>query len=85
MVEAVSEEEVYAGYQAGLFSVMKDADADCLIFVSRPFNQLERPMGRWVKGMASINPLLDIQLLDDEVCLVHSRPSRLLLCLQDQW
>lgn len=72
----VSEEEVYAGYQAGLFSVMKDAGADRLIFDSRPFNQLERPMGRWVKGMASINPLLDIQLLEDEICLVHSTDLR---------
>ena len=72
----VSEEEVYAGYQAGLFSVMKDAGADRLIFDSRPFNQLEKPMGRWVKGMASINPLLDIQLLEDEICLVHSTDLR---------
>ena len=42
----VSEKEVYAGYQAGLFCVMKDAEADRLIFDSRPFNQLERPLGR---------------------------------------
>lgn len=72
----VDEAEVLTGYQAGLFSVIKNLKADRLIFDSRPFNTLEQPLGRWVKAMASTNPLLDLQLREDEVCLVSSTDLR---------
>lgn len=68
--------EVLTGYQAGLFSVAKDLCKDRLIFDSRPFNNLEVVPGRWVKGMASIAPLLDLQLGQDDVCLINSTDLR---------
>ena len=72
----VSEEEVVPGYQAGLFCVPKDLEHDRLIFDSRPFNQLETGLGRWVRAMASISPLLDLQLSEDEVCCVSGTDLR---------
>eukprot|EP00438_Fugacium_kawagutii_P021002 Skav228367 [mRNA] locus=scaffold1981:191093:195553:+ [translate_table: standard] len=72
----VSEDEVVPGYQAGLFCVPKDFEHDRLIFDSRPFNQLETGLGRWVRAMASISPLLDLQLSDNEVCRVSGTDLR---------
>eukprot|EP00438_Fugacium_kawagutii_P029179 Skav210075 [mRNA] locus=scaffold7699:14183:18616:+ [translate_table: standard] len=72
----VDEAEALAGFQAGLFCVIKNMKSDRLIFDSRPFNTLERPPGRWVKAMASISPLLDLQLRDEEVCLISSTDLR---------
>ena len=54
----------------------KDLCKDRLIFDSRPFNNLEVVPGRWVKGMASIAPLLDLQLGKDDVCLINSTDLR---------
>ena len=72
----VGSSEVVSGYQAGLFAVAKDLCKDRLIFDSRPFNNLEVVPGRWVRGMASIAPLLDLQLSIDDVCLINSTDLR---------
>ena len=72
----VPEDQIVRGYQAGLFCVGKDLQFDRLIFDSRPFNTLEQPLGRWVRAMASISPLLDIQLSSEEVCKVSGTDLR---------
>lgn len=41
------------GFEAGLFSVLKDGAKDRLIFDSRPFNCLESPPNRFISSMAS--------------------------------
>lgn len=76
----VAESDVYSGYQAGLFSVSKDESADRMIFDSRPFNSLEVPMGRSVRAMSSIVPLLDIQVARDEVCICSGTDLRDFYC-----
>ena len=72
----VPESHVLPGYQAGLFCVGKDLTHDRLIFDSRPFNTLEVPLGRWVRAMAAIGPVLDIQLEPSETCIVSGTDLR---------
>ena len=60
----VRESEVLQGYQAGLFSILKDGQKDRLIFDCRPMNTLEAPPRRWVASMASAANLLELELED---------------------
>lgn len=60
----VRESEVLQGYQAGLFSILKDGQKDRLIFDCRPMNTLESPPRRWVASMASAANLLELELED---------------------
>lgn len=72
----VSESEVVAGHQAGLFCVQKHLQHDRLLFDSRPLNCLELGMERWVRAMSSVVPLLDLQLEQDEICKVSGTDLR---------
>ena len=88
--------EVLHGFQAGLFSVLKDGLRDRLIFDSRPFNCLESVPRRWVRSMANACNLCDMHLGKDEDlwCQVPTFESSTLLqstareghpqCLVDQ-
>ena len=67
---------VLPGYQSGLFAVPKDADADRLIFDSRPFNCLECGSSAWVGSMASSMNLLDLQLRPEHSCMVSGTDLR---------
>ena len=61
----VGASEIYRGYQAGLFCVIKDLHADRLIFDSRPMNSLETAPGRWVYSSAS-----GVNLIDGMPCML---------------
>ena len=72
----VGESEALAGYQSGLFSIVKDMETDRLIFDSRPFNTLERAPQRWVYSAASASNLCDIQLPADSVLVTSGTDLR---------
>ena len=69
-------EKALIGYQAGLFSVVKDASKDRLIFDSRPFNGLEGSPGPWSTSMASANNLVDLFLEPEDICAVSGTDLR---------
>ena len=68
--------EILEGYQAGLFSIPKDADKDRLIFDSRPFNTLEHPPNRWIASMAAASNLLDLQIAPGQQMVVSGTDLR---------
>ena len=64
---ALRECDVLEGYQAGLFAVGKSSTHDRLIFDSRPFNTLERPMRRWIGSMGAAASLCDLHVAEDSI------------------
>eukprot|EP00438_Fugacium_kawagutii_P000083 Skav218697 [mRNA] locus=scaffold1346:227635:232409:- [translate_table: standard] len=60
------------GFEAGLFSVLKDGSCDRLIFDSRPFNLLESPPNKFIATMASGSNLVDMQIGHGETCIFSS-------------
>ena len=59
-------EEVRQQFLSGVFAVGKDRDRDRLIMDSRRLNLLERPLGRWIRSLASGESLCRLQLLPHE-------------------
>ena len=59
-------EEVRQQYLSGIFAVGKDADRDRMIMDARRPNVLERPLGRWIRSLASGEGLCRLQLLPHE-------------------
>ena len=59
-------EEVRRQFLSGVFAVGKDKDRDRLIMDSRRPNLLERPLGRWIRSLASGEGLCRLQLLPEE-------------------
>lgn len=55
-------EDVRGRFASGVFSVVKDSEKDRLILDSRPSNQLEIPLTRWIGSLASPESLCRIQL-----------------------
>ena len=72
----VKSRDVLPGFQAGLFSVLKDGVRDRLIFDSRPFNCLETAPRRWIKSMAHACNLCDLHLLPTEDFIVSGTDLR---------
>ena len=72
---AIPDDNVWHGYQAGLFAVGKDDKRDRLIFDSRPFNTLESAPNRWVRSMASRN-LTELHLLPHETLICSGTDLR---------
>ena len=72
----VRSSEVLPGFQAGLFSVLKDGLRDRLIFDSRPFNCLETVPRRWIRSMANACNLCDLHLGPDEDFVVSGTDLR---------
>ena len=54
--------EVDLRYGAGMFCVVKSLAKDRLILDSRPGNLLEKPLGRWIRSLASGESLLRLVL-----------------------
>lgn len=50
-----------------MFAVGKSSAHDRLIFDSRPFNALERPMHRWIGSMGAASSLCDLHIGEDSV------------------
>ena len=63
------EDAVRAGYQAGMFALMKTLEKDRLILDSRPANCLEEGLSSYTQCMGSPVPLLDFELTADSLLL----------------
>lgn len=72
----LKESDIFPGFQAGLFSVQKDACKDRLIFDSRPWNVLETPPRRWIASMACATSLCDLMMEPQQVCVVSGTDLR---------
>lgn len=70
------EEEVRVSHAAGLFALMKNLSVDRLIMDSRPANILEPAYGAWTQTMASIVPLLQMNLKAAEQLIVSGEDLR---------
>ena len=59
-------ENVRPKFASGVFAVVKDSEKDRLILDSRPSNELEIPLTKWIGSLASPESLCRIQLLPSQ-------------------
>ena len=70
------QEDIRAGYQSGMFSLIKNLQKDRLILDSRPANTLEWPLSAFTQCMGSPVPLLDYELPSDCILLASGEDLR---------
>ena len=70
------QEDIRAGYQSGMFSLIKNLQKDRLILESRPANTLEWPLSAFTQCMGSPVPLLDYELPSDCILLASGEDLR---------